>query len=153
MFTLNLKGACPMSPLVYRMNAVLSRVVHRVPVGTNLGLFHCLWMLLSGRLLAHTGRADRDERNRFTAPPAPADQRAVGDRRSAGLRSRVSPPAAPDRRHPTLCRARTHQLHGAPGCPPRLSREGAETHPRRAGPPPPAHLQGAHYCRDTPGPP
>ena len=40
-----------MSPLVYRMNAVLSRVVQRVPVGTNLGLFHCLWMLLSGRLL------------------------------------------------------------------------------------------------------
>src|SRR5438477_18948 len=55
MFTLNLKGACPMSPLVYRMNAVLSRVVHRVPVGTNLGLFHCLWMLLSGRLLLSRG--------------------------------------------------------------------------------------------------
>src|SRR4030095_9119945 len=55
MFTLNLKGACPMSPLVYRMNAVLSRVVQRVPVGTNLGLFHCLWMLLSGRLLLSRG--------------------------------------------------------------------------------------------------
>ena len=40
-----------MSPIVYRMNAVLSRVVQRVPLGTNLGLFHCLWMLLSGRLL------------------------------------------------------------------------------------------------------
>src|SRR5215470_12833106 len=44
-----------MSPLVYRMNAVLSRVVQRVPVGTNLGLFHCLWMLLSGRLLLSRG--------------------------------------------------------------------------------------------------
>src|SRR5438552_16305895 len=55
MFTLNLKGACPMSPLVYRMNAVLSRVVQRVPVGTNLGLFHLLWMLLSGRLLLSRG--------------------------------------------------------------------------------------------------
>src|SRR4029450_3015242 len=55
MFTLNLKGACPMSPLVYRMNAVLSRVVQRVPVGTNLGLLHCLWMLLSGRLLLSRG--------------------------------------------------------------------------------------------------
>src|SRR5437588_4423274 len=55
MRTLNRKGACPMSPLVYRMNAVLSRVVHRVPVGTNLGLFHCLWMLLSGRLLLSRG--------------------------------------------------------------------------------------------------
>src|SRR5262244_3903421 len=55
MFTLNLKGACPMSPLVYRMNAVLSHVVQRVPVGTHLGLFHCLWMLLSGRLLLSRG--------------------------------------------------------------------------------------------------
>ena len=44
-----------MSPLVYRMNTVLSRVVQRVPVGTNLGLFHCLGMLLSGRLLLSRG--------------------------------------------------------------------------------------------------
>src|SRR5919197_2293504 len=44
-----------MSPLVYRMNAVVSRVVQRVPVGTNLGLFHVLWMLLSGRLLLSRG--------------------------------------------------------------------------------------------------
>ena len=36
----------------YRINAFLSRVVSSVPVGTNLGLFHLLWMLLSGRLLA-----------------------------------------------------------------------------------------------------
>src|SRR5215470_7986956 len=44
-----------MSPIVYRMNTVLSRVVEPVPVGTNLGLFHCLWMLLSGRLLVSRG--------------------------------------------------------------------------------------------------
>ena len=44
-----------MSPIVYRMNGVLSHVVQRVPVGTNLGLFHCLWMLLSGRLLLSRG--------------------------------------------------------------------------------------------------
>jgi hypothetical protein len=44
-----------MSPIVYRMNAVLSCVVQRVPVGTNLGLFHLLWMLLSGRLLLSRG--------------------------------------------------------------------------------------------------
>jgi hypothetical protein len=44
-----------MSPLVYRMNAVLSRVVQHVPLGTNLGLFHFLWMLLSGRLLLSRG--------------------------------------------------------------------------------------------------
>src|SRR5256885_7210525 len=44
-----------MSPIVYRMNDVLARVVQRVPVGTNLGLFHLLWMLLSGRLLLSRG--------------------------------------------------------------------------------------------------
>jgi hypothetical protein len=44
-----------MSPIVYRMNDVLSQVVQRVPVGTNLGLFHLLWMLLSGRLLLSRG--------------------------------------------------------------------------------------------------
>src|SRR5215510_6512745 len=55
MSILNLKGTCPMSPIAYRMNTVLSRVVQRVPVGTNLGLFHLLWMLLSGRLLLSRG--------------------------------------------------------------------------------------------------
>lgn len=44
-----------MSPIVYRMNAVLSRVMQPVPLGTNLGLFHLLWMLLSGRLLLSRG--------------------------------------------------------------------------------------------------
>ena len=44
-----------MSPIVYRMNGVLSHVVQRAPVGTNLGLFHLLWMLLSGRLLLSRG--------------------------------------------------------------------------------------------------
>ena len=39
-----------MSPIVYRMNHLLSCVVQHVPVGTNLGRFHLLWMLLSGRL-------------------------------------------------------------------------------------------------------
>ena len=37
---------------IYRINVFLSRVVSSVPVGTTLGLFHLLWMLLSGRLLA-----------------------------------------------------------------------------------------------------
>src|SRR5437870_10535983 len=55
MSTLNLKGPCPMSPIVYRMNSVLSHVVQRVPIGTNLGLFHLLWMLRSGRLLQSRG--------------------------------------------------------------------------------------------------
>jgi hypothetical protein len=44
-----------MSPIVYRMNGVLSHVLQHVPVGTNLGLFHLLWMLLSGRLLLSRG--------------------------------------------------------------------------------------------------
>jgi len=44
-----------MSALLYRINHVLSRVVSHVPVGTNLGLFHLLWMLLSGRLLHSRG--------------------------------------------------------------------------------------------------
>ena len=44
-----------MSPIVYRMNHILSCVVQPVPVGTNLGLFQLLWMLLSGRLLLSRG--------------------------------------------------------------------------------------------------
>jgi hypothetical protein len=44
-----------MSALLHRINHVLSRVVSHVPVGTNLGLFHLLWMLLSGRLLQSRG--------------------------------------------------------------------------------------------------
>src|SRR5437016_13879197 len=55
MSTLNLMGSCLMSPIVYRMNSVLSHVVQRVPVGTNLGLLHLLGMLLSGRLLLSRG--------------------------------------------------------------------------------------------------
>ena len=44
-----------MSPLVYRMNQIMFCVVQHVPVGTHLGLFHLLWMLLSGRLLWSRG--------------------------------------------------------------------------------------------------
>ena len=44
-----------MSALLYRINDVLSHVVSHVPVGTNLGLFHLLWTLLSGRLLQSRG--------------------------------------------------------------------------------------------------
>src|SRR5215468_627653 len=55
MSPLHLKETCPMSPIVYRMNDILSHVVQRVPVGTNLGLLHLFWMLLSGRLLLSRG--------------------------------------------------------------------------------------------------
>ena len=44
-----------MSSLVYRINTLLCHVLTSVPVGTNLGLFHLLWTLLSGRLLASRG--------------------------------------------------------------------------------------------------
>jgi hypothetical protein len=44
-----------MSPIVYRMNHGLARVVQRVPIGTHRGLFHLLWMLLRGRLLLSRG--------------------------------------------------------------------------------------------------
>ena len=44
-----------MSSILYRINRVLSRVVADVPIGTNLGLFPLLWMLLSGRLLQSRG--------------------------------------------------------------------------------------------------
>ena len=44
-----------MPALLSRINDVLSRVVAHVPVGTNLGLFHLLWTLLSGRLLQSRG--------------------------------------------------------------------------------------------------
>jgi hypothetical protein len=44
-----------MSSILYRINRVLARVVAGVPIGTNLGLFHLLWMLLSGRLLQSRG--------------------------------------------------------------------------------------------------
>jgi hypothetical protein len=44
-----------MSPRVYRINALLSSLLYPLPVGTNLALFHLLWTLLSGRLLASRG--------------------------------------------------------------------------------------------------
>src|SRR3990172_5212859 len=44
-----------MSAPVYRINAVLSSLLHALPVGTNLALFHLIWTLLSGRLLITRG--------------------------------------------------------------------------------------------------
>jgi hypothetical protein len=44
-----------MSPRVYRINALLSSLLYPLPVGTHLALFHLLWTLLSGRLLASRG--------------------------------------------------------------------------------------------------
>jgi hypothetical protein len=44
-----------MPEVVYRMMALLCGLVASVPVGTNLGLLHLLWMLVSGQLLAARG--------------------------------------------------------------------------------------------------
>jgi len=44
-----------MSSLLYRIHSVVSRVVDGVPLDTNLGLFHLLWMRRSGRLLQSRG--------------------------------------------------------------------------------------------------
>lgn len=44
-----------MSPIVYRTVEILCALVESLPVGTNLGLLHVLWTLVSGRLLAQRG--------------------------------------------------------------------------------------------------
>lgn len=44
-----------MSSLLYRINRLLSHVLSDVPLGTSLGLFHLLGMLLSGRLRQSRG--------------------------------------------------------------------------------------------------
>jgi hypothetical protein len=44
-----------MQERVYRVIGVLCAVVAGVPIGTNLGLVHLLWMLVSGRLLETRG--------------------------------------------------------------------------------------------------
>jgi hypothetical protein len=44
-----------MSSLVYRMTGLLCQLLQDVPIGTNLGLFHLFWTLLSGRLLGSRG--------------------------------------------------------------------------------------------------
>lgn len=44
-----------MQATVYRVMTLLCTLVAPLPVGTNLGLLHLLWMLLSGQLLASRG--------------------------------------------------------------------------------------------------
>ena len=44
-----------MQETVYRVIEVLCAVVAASPIGTNLGLVHLLWMLVSGRLLGSRG--------------------------------------------------------------------------------------------------
>jgi DDE family transposase len=44
-----------MSEIVYRISGLLEPMLVSVPKGSNLGLFHLLWALLSGKLLASRG--------------------------------------------------------------------------------------------------
>ena len=44
-----------MPEAVYRVMTMLSTLVAPLPIGTNLGLLHLLWMLVSGRLLGSRG--------------------------------------------------------------------------------------------------
>ena len=44
-----------MHPAAYRMLTLLCTLIAPFPVGTNLGLLHLLWMLVSGRLLESRG--------------------------------------------------------------------------------------------------
>ena len=44
-----------MADPVSRMMALLCALVAALPIGTNLGLLHLLWMLVSGRLLGSRG--------------------------------------------------------------------------------------------------
>lgn len=44
-----------MSQTVYRITSLLRTLLRRVPIGTNLGLFHLFWALLAGRFLLSRG--------------------------------------------------------------------------------------------------
>src|SRR5256885_12289629 len=73
-----------MQEAVYRVIGVLCAVVGRTPVGTNLGLVHLLWMLVSGRLLGSRGAGiPRPGANRVGGPPP---------RRAGGAARRGPPP-------------------------------------------------------------
>ena len=77
-----------MQESVYRTIEVLCAVVAGTPIGTNLGLVHLLWMLVSGRLLETRGAVIPGLR--ATGLSEPAVRRAwaalgQGDWTSAGL--------------------------------------------------------------------
>src|SRR3954469_4612492 len=80
-----------MQDVVYRVIEGLCAVVTGTPIGTNLGLVHLLWMLVSGRLLETRGAVIPGLS--ATGLPEPAVRRAwaalgQGDWTSAGLLAR-----------------------------------------------------------------
>ncbi len=46
-----------MPEAVYQVMTILCALVAPLPIGTNLGLLHLLWLLVSGRLLSSRGRS------------------------------------------------------------------------------------------------
>jgi hypothetical protein len=59
-----------MPAVVYHLTQFLSSLVEPLPIGTNLGLFHLLWMLISGRLLESRGAVLPGLAALGLAPPA-----------------------------------------------------------------------------------
>ena len=102
-----------------------------------------------GALPSRPWRGSRDQRSRLAEAFAPTRQRLAGRRRSAGLRSRLSPPPASGRRDTTLCRPRAGQLHGATSGLPAY-RAGAQTCPLRPRPSPPRTYKGRTIAATPP---
>src|SRR5437588_12867011 len=48
-------GGGRMSDICYEINSLLCQILAGVPIGTNLGLFHLFWALLTGRFLTYRG--------------------------------------------------------------------------------------------------
>ena len=76
-----------MPKAVSRMLTLLCALVAPLPVGTNLGLLHLLWMLVSGRLLAARGRGD--SRPGRLRPVATGGAAGVGGAGAGGLDERA----------------------------------------------------------------
>lgn len=55
-------GGDQMSDICYEIAALLCQILAPVPVGTNLGLFHQFWALLSGRLLTYLSEQEPPSR-------------------------------------------------------------------------------------------
>ena len=138
----------PLLEAVCRMMVFLRTLVASLPIGTNLGLLHLLWMLASGRLLAARGALFPElallagSVRAYAAATVPAIPTGFGDRCPRSTPGRLRrplalspfpqgfPPNAPPRiSHPH--RASPHRLL-VPARPPR--RCGPGRLPRRSGP-------------------
>ena len=105
-----------------------------------------------GALPSRPGRGSRYQRSRLADAFAPTSQRTAGRRRSAGLRSRFSPPPASGRRDTrSVVRAPVNFTARRAVLP---AYRGKGRKPvRGARPPPPTHVQGPHHGGNATGPP